>query len=262
MMRTVEWKELAGQKGPPQQVALTIGTFDSLHIGHQRLIRGVVENRYGAIAAVCTFAQNPAKVLGNRPFTGSILTLPQKIEKLERLGIALVVLIDFSPEISKLSGKSFLALLAERLEVKKLVVGYDFHMGRGRDTNPQELVGILNGSATELEIVPATQFGTETVSSSRIRRLVAQGRFVEAREMLQDDFRLDLRGIAPRPADDFSLIRASDIEQVIPRAGTYRVRFTNDKLDIPGTVNIEEQRLTWQTEFAGKVQEIRFIERE
>ena len=135
MIRVVGWKQLSEENSPLLPVALTIGTFDSLHAGHQRLIRGVVENGYGAVAAVCTFEQNPASVLGSRPLVGSILSFPQKIDKLEGLGVALVVLIDFSPEISKLTGKSFWELLSSRLDVKKLVVGYNFHMGQGRDTH-------------------------------------------------------------------------------------------------------------------------------
>ena len=223
-MRVIGWKELSGEEETPLlPVALTIGTFDSLHVGHQRLIRGVVDNGYDALAAVCTFRQNPAGVLGSRPFTGNILSFPQKIEKLEGLGVALVVLIDFSPEISKLTGKSFIKLLASRLDVKKLVVGYNFHMGKGRDTNAQQLVGILTGSGTELEIVPATMYREQVVSSSRIRRLIQQGRFTEVKDMLIDDFRLDLREVAIHRRQDGCGVHRSDIDQVLPRTGEYQV---------------------------------------
>lgn len=269
-MRVIGWKELSGEeKTPLLPVALTIGTFDSLHVGHQRLIRGVVENGYDALAAVCTFQQNPAGVLGSRPFTGNILSFPQKIEKLEGLGVALVVLIDFSPEISKLTGKSFFKLLASRLDVKKLVVGYNFHMGKGRDTNAQQLVGILTGSGTELEIVPATMYREQVVSSSRIRRLIQQGRFTEVKDMLIDDFRLDLREVAIHRRQDGSGVHRSDIDQVLPRTGEYRVRFITESLECAGNLTVGEEELTWQresatwqTESAGRLKEIRFLERE
>jgi len=262
MIRVVGWKELSQEKSPLLPVALTIGTFDSLHVGHQRLIRGVVENGYGAVAAVCTFEQNPASVLGSRSFVGSILSFSQKVAKLEELGIALVVLIDFSPEISKLTGKSFLELLASRLDVKKLVVGYNFHMGRGRDTNAQELVGILTGSGTELEIVPATMYREEVVSSSRIRTLIRQGRLAEVKDMLKDEFRLDLREVViqRRPGD--CRVRRFDIGQVLPRIGEYQVRFITDNLEVAGVLTVGEEQLSWQKEFAGTLKEIRFLERE
>jgi riboflavin kinase/FMN adenylyltransferase len=262
MIRVINWKELAEEKNRRYSVALTIGTFDSLHLGHQRLIRGVVDNGCDALAAVCTFRQNPASVLGSRPFQGNILSVPQKIEKLEGLGVALVVLIDFSSEISKLTGKSFFELVANRLDVKKLVVGYNFHMGKGRDTNAQELVGILAGSGTELEIVPATMYLNRVVSSSRIRMLIHEGRFSEAKDMLVDDFRLDLREIPVHNRQDGCGVYRSDIEQVLPRTGEYQVRFITDSLECPGMLKVGEEQLTWQMEFAGKLREIRFLERD
>jgi riboflavin kinase/FMN adenylyltransferase len=262
MIRVVGWKQLSEENSPLLPVALTIGTFDSLHAGHQRLIRGVVENGYGAVAAVCTFEQNPAGVLGSRPLVGSILSFPQKIDKLEGLGVALVVLIDFSPEISKLTGKSFWELLSSRLDVKKLVVGYNFHMGQGRDTNAQELVGILTGSGTELEIVPATMYREEVVSSSRIRTLIQRGRLAEVKDMLKDDFRLDLRDVMIQRQHGSCRARKSDFGQVLPRIGEYQVRFITDSLEVPGVLTVGEERLSWQKEFAGTEKEIRFLERE
>jgi riboflavin kinase/FMN adenylyltransferase len=259
MMRVVDWKQLSQEDTPLLPVALTIGTFDSLHIGHQRLIRGVVENSCEATAAVCTFRRNPASVLGSRPFVGNILSLPQKIDKLDGLGVALVVLIDFSPEISKLTGKSFLELLASRLDVKKLVVGYNFHMGKGRDTNAQELVGILTGSSTELEIIPATMYGEEVVSSSRIRTLIQQGRFAEAKYMLKDDFRLDLQEVPILRQGDSCRVRRSDIGQVLPRIGEYQVCFITESLEGAGVLKVGEEQLSWRQSSGGTLKEIRFV---
>jgi riboflavin kinase/FMN adenylyltransferase len=222
----------------------------------------VVDNSYGATAAVCTFQQNPARVLGNRTLVGSILSFTQKMEKLEGLGITLVVLIDFSPQISKLTGKSFLELLASRLDVKKLVVGYNFHMGQGRDTNAQELVGILTGSGTELEIVPATLYQQEVVSSSRIRALIQQGCFAEVKIMLKDDFRLDLRGVSIQRRQGKSSVRRSEIGQVLPRNGEYRVRFITDNLEASGVLMVEEEQLSWQNKYSDQEIEIRFLEGE
>ena len=262
MLRVVGWRQLSQEDTPLLPVALTIGTFDSLHIGHQRLIRAVVENGYEAIAAVCTFEQNPASVLGSRPFAGNILSLSQKIDKLAGLGVTLVILIDFSPEISKLTGKSFLELLASRLDVKKLVVGYNFHMGRGRDTNAQELVGILTGSGTDLEIIPATMYRDEVVSSSRIRTLIRKGRFAEVKDMLRDDFRLDLREVPIQKQKNSCQVRRSDIGQVLPPAGEYRVSFVTDDLEIGGVLEIGEEQLSWREGVDGTLKEIRFMERE
>ena len=261
-MRVIDWKDFTRGTSPPKQVALTIGTFDSLHVGHQRLIREVVDNGCGALGAVCTFHQNPALALGSRPISGSILSLNQKINKLEALGVALVVLIDFSAEISKLSGKRFLDLLADRLDIKKLVVGYNFHMGRGRDTNARELVVMLAGSQTELEVIPATTYQEEVVSSSRIRESILQGRFQEVQDMLKDDFRLDLSETSIRRRGGRSWVRRSEIHQVLPQKGEYRVLFSTERGEFPGILCIEDEQIFWQREFAGTEIEIRFLESE
>jgi riboflavin kinase/FMN adenylyltransferase len=145
------------------------------------------------------------------------------------------------------------------LDIKKLVVGYDFHMGQGRDTNAQELVGILTGTGIELEIVPATMYKKEVVSSSRIRMLIQQGRLSEARDMLREEYRLDLRRVAIRRQRGSYRVRRADIGQVLPRIGDYQVRFITDKLDVAGNVMIGEERLSWQTKFAGELKEIRFL---
>lgn len=258
-MRVIDWKDFTKGTSPPKQVALTIGTFDSLHVGHQRLIRGVVDNGYGALGAVCTFHQNPALTLGSRSFSGSILSLAQKICKLKALGVALVVLIDFSAEFSKLSGKRFLDFLASRLDIKKLVVGYNFHMGRGRDTNARELVNMLSGSQTELEVVPATTYQEKAVSSSRIRESILQGRFREVKDMLKDDFRLDLGATSIHRRGGSSWVRRSEIHQVLPKIGEYRVLFLTENTGFPGMLCIEEEQISWQREFAGTEIEISFL---
>ncbi len=257
-MRVVDWRELAGRDGRIEAVALTIGVFDSLHVGHQKLMRAVVENGCGALPAVCTFNPNPAEILGSRTHPGSILSFSQKMSKLEVLGVVLVVLIDFSAEISKLTGRRFLDLLASRLDIRKLVVGYNFHMGRGRDTGVGELKAMLAGSETDLEVVPATLYQDEVVSSSRIREAILQGRFKAARAMLKDDFRLDLTTTAILRQGEISKIRRSEIKQVLPKNGDYQVLFHSGGQTYPGRLTIGNDEIRWQKMFPDTETEIRF----
>jgi riboflavin kinase/FMN adenylyltransferase len=261
-MKVIEWEELLSGSAQRARVSLTIGVFDSLHIGHQRLIRSVVQRRRGVVPTVCTFSKNPAETLGKRLLAGSVLSQKQKTAKLEALGVALVVLIDFSAEISKLTGKKFLELLASHLDIEKLVVGYNFHMGRGRDTGVQELKQVLAGSTTELEIIPATLYRQEVVSSSRIREAILQGRFDEVRDMLKDDYRLDLHPTAVRSKGGRSYVQRLEIEQMLPNNGDYEVLFCTEKEMIPGVVEISDHELQWQDYVAEGEFEIRFRNRQ
>lgn len=220
-MRVVGWEQLMGGRGQQAPVALTVGVFDSLHLGHRRLIRAVVDNPFGALGAVCTFRQNPAQVLGSRALPGSILSLRQKLQRLEGLGVAVVVLIDFSTEISTLTGKRFLDLLTGRLTIRRMVVGYNFHMGQGRDTGVEGLKALLDGSGTELQVVPAAYHGGEIVSSSRIRSCIREGRFDEAAAMMGQDYCLDLREAAVRRGPAGWSVARQGLSQVLPRCGPY-----------------------------------------
>lgn len=272
-MQIIEWGELiagGGQRAPAAHgapgayrgpVALTIGVFDSLHLGHQMLIRAVVDNGLGAEAAVCTFRQNPAQVLGSRSVPGSILSFRQKMERLEGLGVAVVVLIDFSPEISKLSGKRFLDLLTGRLAIRRVVVGYNFHMGQGRDTGVRELGALLSGSDTELQVVPAARFGGEAVSSSRIRACIREARFDEAAAMMGQGYSLDLRDTEVVRGAGFWRMPALQVSQVLPQAGAYRATLAGPRGCRETVVWVDETEVRGEGELAGDPGVIRFERR-
>ena len=204
-------------------------------------------------------SSKPGPDAGQPALQGKYSQLGPENQQTEGAGIALVVLIDFSAGFSKLSGKRFLDLLDSRLDIKKLVVGYNFHMGRGRDTNAQELVNMLSGSQTELEVVPATTYQGKAVSSSRIRESILQGRFREVKDMLKDDFRLDLGATSIHRRGGSSWVQRSEIHQVLPKTGEYRVLFLTENTGFPGILCIEEEQISWQREFAGTEIEISFI---
>ena len=80
--------------------------------------------------------------------------------------------------------------------------------------------------------------------------------------MLKDEFRLDLREVAIERRHDSRRVRKSDIGQVLPRIGEYKVRFITDSLEVAGFLTVGEEQLSWQKGFAGTEKEIRFLERE
>jgi len=260
-VQVVGWERLMAGQTPQSAVALTIGVFDSLHLGHQTLIRAVVENRWGVPGAVCTFRRNPAQVLGSRAVPGSILSPRQKLERLEALGTALVVLIDFSTEISKLTGKRFLELLAGRFAIRRMVVGYNFHMGQGRDTGVDELRAILAGSETELHVVPAAFYEGEIVSSSRIRGCLREARFDEAGAMMGRPYALDLREAQVSRGAGSWRAPAARIAQVLPRPGAYRASWGGPRGERAGMVWVAETEVRGEGQLEAGFGEIRFERR-
>ena len=249
-------RESAG--GIPRPAAVSIGVFDSVHIGHQRLIRAVVDNRLGVLPVVCTFRQSPRSVLGAGPAEGSVLSFRQKLAKLESLGVAEVVLIDFSPEISKLTGKGFIELLERYLLIRKLVVGFNFHMGKDRHTDVEKLRGILRGSETELVVVPATFHKGRVVSSSRIRQTIRDGDFSEVRAMIGEPFCLDLREADIVVRGVRAEAGREALGQILPRPGEYPAVFKTQSEEHSAGLTVLENAVQWTRDWQEREIEICF----
>ena len=172
---------------------------------------------------VLTFRQHPRSVL-TRQAPGTLATLRQRRERFAALGVTHLVLIDFSAQFSRLSGREFVAALVRAMSLRKLVVGVDFRCGRGRDTDVGELRRLLASAGVQVIVVPpvmvggnsdgrtvvgstiaagsgaiAADSGTGVVSSTRIRASVRAGDFAATRKMMGVPFEVDLRGVAAVP---------------------------------------------------------------
>jgi riboflavin kinase/FMN adenylyltransferase len=177
--------------------AATIGVYDGVHRGHQSVIRATQAEaeRLGVATAVVTFDRHPATIL--RPESAPLLltTLEQKLELLESVGVDCTFVVHFDEARSKEEPEDFVReILVDRLAVKSVVVGEDFHFGHQRRGN----VALLRHLGQELgfevhgqRLLPRDE-GIEPVSSTAIRRVLAGGDVVAAAEMLGR--RYELRG--------------------------------------------------------------------
>ncbi|MDX2205337.1 MAG: bifunctional riboflavin kinase/FAD synthetase [Hyphomicrobiaceae bacterium] len=166
---------------------LAIGNFDGVHRGHQALLataRGIAKAA-GAPAGVMLFEPHPREVFApDKPFF-RITPLPTKLALLERFGMDVVVVLTFDRALAGLSAEAFVGdILVRDLGVRHVIVGYDFHFGKGRGGNAQLLVreGERLGFGVS-EIAPVADRG-EAYSSSAIRALLAKGEVARAGAML------------------------------------------------------------------------------
>ena len=225
-MRVVPWKELlAGRERIQERVRLTVGVFDGLHLGHRALLREIVSPPGPAKALVVTFPRNPQQVLSPSGFPGLILSYQQKLSRLSELGVDMAVAIDFSDEMSNLSGKAFISLLRENLDIEKIVVGENFRFGRSREAGSGDLKEMLFDTGIEVQVSQPVLRDDAVVSSSRIRKTIQEADFAEARAMLLADYSLDLRGVAGRKRGAWAtLFERSAVVQVMPATGRYKVQ--------------------------------------
>lgn len=224
-MTVLSWDDLVGSgHGLAGPVDLTIGAFDGLHAGHRLLIGEITRDPGSTTSLLVTFLRNPALVLGTRPFPGLILTNRQKLERLAGLGVQAVAVVDFSEELSKLSGKAFIGLLQQALAIRRIVVGHNFRFGWHRDTDAAGLAAMLAGTGTEVLVEGPVLSRGGVVSSSRIRKSIQEAAFAEAREMLLAEHALDLREVPGRlDADGVLRVSRAQVAQVLPPDGRYAV---------------------------------------
>jgi riboflavin kinase/FMN adenylyltransferase len=170
---------------------LTIGAFDGVHLGHQQLIRSVVESARskGYRSALVTFFPLPSVVLGRaEPFY--LTSNEEKLEQLERLGLDMTVVVEFTTETTHVRAAEFVNLLVENLSMRQMWIGHDFALGYKREGNIAFLqaMGIERGySVRTLE--PVLLDG-RPVSSSRIRNALQAGDVRQASACLGRPFQL------------------------------------------------------------------------
>jgi riboflavin kinase/FMN adenylyltransferase len=167
-------------------VALTVGSFDGVHLGHLDVIRHAVaaaeETR--SQPALITFEPHPRCVLdpGNCP--QSITTLQEKLALIEAAGIEHTIVLRFDRELASLSPQEFIDRLGAVMDLNRWVIGYDFAFGRGRTGSAQW----LREHGHEVEVVPPFTIDGHDLHSSEVRRLITAGDVDRANELLGREY--------------------------------------------------------------------------
>lgn len=177
-MRVIHIRRIDECAVEPAGPVLGMGTLDGVHVGHQEILRRVRARaaEAGRPAAALTFAEHPLRVVQPAEAPGLITPLSLKLAILERLGIELAVVLHFSPELAALPAEEFVReLLAARLRVQGICVGYDFGFGRGRRGNADLLAAMAPVHGYWLDVVPPIRVDGEVVSSRLIRQRLSQG---------------------------------------------------------------------------------------
>lgn len=168
---------------------VTIGVFDGLHRGHQKIIGECVRTARGkgAKSVVITFSVNPKMFCGREEFMKPIITDDERNSILEEYGVDYLVVIDFSAHISKMTGEEFIAELCTLYKIVAMVVGSDFRCGNKTSSVGTDEIGALLTRFTSsafLTVVPVFYVNGEAVSSSLIRRCLLTGDFDKASSLL------------------------------------------------------------------------------
>lgn len=223
---------------------LTIGSFDGLHIGHQQIFRYLVEDsrKHGRSAVVLTFFPHPAEVL--RGLTGPIyLTLgEEKNHILESFGIDAVITLPFSRQLAEISAEEFMRMLLEKTKLQKLVVGYDFALGKNRQGNPTRLAELGKSMGYEVEIISPVSYEGNPISSTLIRTQIRAGLVDEAKMYLGRWYSIESvvsNGEKRGSKLGYPTVNLpTDARQLLPSNGVYATWLHHNGRKLPSVTNI------------------------
>lgn len=191
MSVTLARRELA-RIAPGRPSAVTIGVFDGAHRGHQHLVAGLIARaRAEDLAAVAlTFNPHPRTVIRPGVAVTYLTSLEERVELLQSMGLDAVGVLAFTSELAQLSPRDFLALLVDELQMRLLMVGPDFALGRNRagTISVMRQVGQELGFRVEVALLLAED--DEKVGSSSIRQALSAGDVTRVRRLLGRPFSL------------------------------------------------------------------------
>ena len=226
------------------QPVLALGNFDGLHRGHTKIIerirRGAAER--GGTTLVLTFDPHPPRIVRPDKAPPLLMTLEQKIEGLAKAGVQGVAVVRFTQDLSRWDPETFVkAVLVDWLQVAEVWVGADFLFGRDRTGNFSLLRALGAQYGFRAEKIDPIRYKDFVVSSTRIRRLVGEGRVDEAGALLGHHFYIDgqvVRGAGRGRELGIPTANLSTRNELIPPHGVYATTLTVDGVVHPSVTNI------------------------
>ena len=175
---------------------LTIGAFDGLHLGHQCLIKNLVKQAKIRClpSVVMSFEPTPGEFFAREKPPARLMRFREKFEALEKLGIDIFFCPRFDENIRDLTADDFIRnLLIQKLNIKYLIIGDDFHFGRNRGGNFEQLERVKDILEFEIEKTLSVIISNKRTSSTLIRDLLYKGDLIGAREFLGKNYQMSGR---------------------------------------------------------------------
>jgi len=226
---------------------VTSGTFDGVHIGHQKILRRVIERarQCAGQSVVITYWPHPRLVLFPEDNTLKLLsTIDERIEQLRSFGIDYLLIIPFTKEFSRTSSRTFISdILVKALHTKVLVIGYDHRFGKNREGSFEHLKTHASKYGFEVEEIPRQDVDDVGVSSTKIRKALEQGDVETANTFLGRAYALTsgvvegnkLGRTIGYPTANLALPAP---HKLIPANGVYAVWAKVEQNRYPGMMNI------------------------
>jgi len=266
--------------GPQGETLLTIGVFDGVHAGHRYLLETLQQQaaEKNLLSGVVTFNPHPKSVLHPRNQLLRLSDPEDRGKSLQKLGINLVAVLTFTPEVAQLSAQEFISLVKKHLRMRSIMVGPDFTLGRNQEGNIHLLRALGREMKFSVEVIPPYTINGEVVSSTLIRQALAQGDMEKVRRLMGHYFQIggkiiasDRRGrILGFPTANLDI----KLQQALPGNGIYATITQVDDKQFPsatnigtrptfgeGEKNVETHLLNYKGDLYGKEIRVEFVQK-
>jgi riboflavin kinase/FMN adenylyltransferase len=226
---------------------VTIGTFDGVHLGHQKIIKRLVElkQKQGGEIVLFTFDPHPRKILfPEQKDLKLITTTEEKCDILKQFGVDNVLVYPFTKEFSKMQAQDYISNIIDRgLKTKTLVIGYDHRFGSNREGNIETLKELSKVYNFVVEEIPAQEINQLNVSSTRIRKAIEAGEIQTANDFLGYTFFITGKVVKGKQLGrtigyPTANLLIEDNDKLIPKIGVYAVNVVLNNLSYKGMLNI------------------------
>lgn len=229
-----------------QKTFVTIGTFDGVHVGHQKIIKKLVEEaqKTEKKSVLLTFFPHPRMVLQKEATIKLINTINERAKLLKKTGLDYLIIHPFDKDFSQLTAFDFVRdILANKLNTTKLIIGYDHHFGKNREGNIEQLTKYSSEFNFEVEEIPAQDIDEVLVSSTKIRKALLEGNIAIANNFLGYRFSISGKVVSGRQLGGkigypTANLKVNDTYKLIPKTGVYVVKSSIDNKNIFGMMNI------------------------
>jgi riboflavin kinase/FMN adenylyltransferase len=229
-----------------KKTIVTIGTFDGVHIGHQKIIEKLIQEAKNSDceSLILTFFPHPRMVLQGASSIKLLNTINEKSNLLEKTGLENLVIHPFDNEFSNLAAEEFVkTILVDAFNIHKIIIGHDHRFGKNRAANIDDLIGFGKKYGFEVEQISAQEIDTVAVSSTKIRDAVTNGTMAVANEFLGYDYLLTgkiIRGKQLGRTIGFPTanIKIEENYKLIPKNGVYIVKSILNEKTVFGIMNI------------------------
>jgi riboflavin kinase/FMN adenylyltransferase len=260
---------------------LAIGNFDGVHIGHQAIFRKLVERakKKNGTSIVCTFEPHPLRVIAPERSPKLLTTFREKIRLINSLGVDMIVCVNFTRDFSHISAEDFVhEVLCKTFTVKDVFIGSNYRFGKGRKGSPELLQKLGKECGFKVTVVNEIKYDDATVSSTKIRTLIAKGRLEEASVFLGRHYcviGIVIEG-AKRGKNLLNIPTANIAvyNELLPKDGVYAVTVELDGKTYDGAANIgynptfEEKKFSFEVhilkfdrKILGKTLRVNFVKR-